>query len=226
MALAWRRARPLFEVQLPAARARSLVAAYAKEQGLDPALALDELARVGSTLRFPALSLDKNGRPIPIMHSDDGFVLLFGAPDAAELEQIAARVSLPFPLGLRTPLGMVVANPAFASDRRLRGLFGRDRYHGAVMWSWQQAMMAAGLARQIDRKDLPKETRMALVQAERELWQVIRASDQFSTAEQWSWKIDGGKFTVFRLGGYSPDDEATAAQLWSTVYLAVKPPAR
>ncbi|HEY8142095.1 MAG TPA: hypothetical protein VIG06_05465 [Kofleriaceae bacterium] len=226
MGLAWRRARPLFDVEVPAARARSLITAYAKEQGLDPALALDALAGQGVKIGFPALSLDKNGRPVPVMHSDDGFTLLFGEPDAAELEQIAARVSLPFPLGLRTPLGMVIANPAFVSDRRLRALFGRDRYHGAVMWSWQQALMAAGLARQIDRKDLPKEARMALVQAERDLWQVIRASDQFRTGELWSWKIDGGKFAVYRLGEHEADTESNAAQLWSTVYLAVKQPAR
>ena len=226
MALAWRRARPLFDVELTAARARQLITAYAKEQGVDATLALDALGGQGPKLRFPALSLDKYGRPVPVMHSDDGFVLLFGEPEPAELEHIAARVSLPFPLGLRTPLGMVIANPAFVSDRRTRALFGRDRYHGAVMWSWQQAMMAAGLARQLDRRDLPKETRMTLVQAERDLWQVIRASDQFRTAELWSWKIEGGKFAVYRLGEHSADDESNAAQLWSTVYLAVKPPAR
>lgn len=226
MALAWRRARPLFDVEVTAARAKQLIATYAKEQGLDATLALDALAKQGPKLGFPALSLDKNGRPVPVMHSDDSFILLLGEPEPAELEHIAARVSLPFPLGLRTPLGMVIANPALVPDRRTRGLFGRDRYHGAVMWSWQQAMMAAGLARQLERRELPKETRAALVQAERDLWQVIRASDQFRTNEQWSWKIDGGKFAVYRLGEYSPDDEATAAQLWSTVYLAVKPPAR
>jgi hypothetical protein len=226
MALAWRRAAPLFKVEVPAARARSLITAYAREQALDPALALDALAKQGPRISYPALSLDKNGRPVPVMHSDDGFLLLFDDPEPAELEQIAARVSLPFPLGLRTPLGMVIANPALVADRRLRGLFARDRYHGAVMWSWQQAMMAAGLARQLERKELPKETRAALIQAERDLWQVIRASDQFRTSEVWSWKIDGGKFALYRLGEHSADDESNAAQLWSTVYLAVKPPAR
>ena len=41
-----------------------------------------------------------------------------------------------------------------------------------------------------------------------------------------TWKIENGKFAVDHLGSHSPDDESTAAQLWSTVYLAVKPPAR
>lgn len=226
MALAWRRAAPLFKVEVTAARARSLITAYAREQGLDPAPALEALARQGATMSFPALSLDKNGRPVPVMHSDDSFVLLFDDPQPADLEQIAARISAPFPLGLRTPLGIVIANPALVADRRTRGLFARDRYHGAVIWSWQQAMMAAGIARQLDRKDLPKETRAALVQAERDLWQVIRASDPFRVSEVWSWQIDGGKFAVYRLGEHTADDESNAAQLWSTVYLAVKPPAR
>jgi hypothetical protein len=226
MALTWKRAAPLFKVEVSPARAKSLITTYAREQGLDPALALEALAKERGPIQFPALSLDQYGRPIPVMHSDDSFVLLFGSPDPAELERIAGRIAQPFPLGLKTPLGIVIANPAFLPDRRRRTMFNRDRYHGAVMWSWQQAMLAAGLARQLDRADLPKETRIAVVQAERDLWQVIRASDQFRTTELWSWKIEGGSFALYRLGEHEADTESNAAQLWSTVYLAVKPPAR
>ena len=219
---AWRRAAGLFQVTVPAARARAMIKAYGAEQGFDPA---DAMAAVDGPVVFPALSLDKAGKPVPVMHSDDGFVLLFLSPEPAELERIAARVARPFPLGLRTPVGVVIANPAFVADRRRRGQFARDRYHGAVMWSWQQAMLAAGLARQLERTDLPEATRAALTAAETSLWQVIQASDEVRTSEHWSWQVEDGQWKVFRFGE-GKDHESNAAQLWSTVYLAVQPPRR
>ncbi|HLU67788.1 MAG TPA: hypothetical protein VKZ63_16000 [Kofleriaceae bacterium] len=219
---AWRRAAGLFEVTVPAARARKLIESYAAEQGIDPG---EALAAVQGPVVFPALSLDRRGRPLPVMHSDDGFVLLFLDPDPPTLERIAGRITQPFPLGLRTPLGVVIANPALVPDRRKRALFGRDRYHGAVMWSWQQAMLAAGLARQLERTDLPESTRQSLVAAEDALWQVIRAADEVRTAEHWSWEVVDGQWRIYRFGE-GKDHESNAIQLWSTVYLAVQPPRR
>jgi hypothetical protein len=222
MGEAWRRAAKLFEVKLPEARVRSMIKAYGAEQGFDPS---EALAAVDGPVVFPALSLDKAGKPLPVMHSDDGFVLLFLHPEPPVLERIAATVARPFPLGLRTPVGAVIANPAFVADRRKRDEFARDRYHGAVMWSWQQAMLAAGLARQLERADLPEATRTALKAAETALWQVINASDEVRTSEHWSWQVEGGQWKVFRFGE-GKDHESNAAQLWSTVYLAVQPPRR
>ena len=134
-------------------------------------------------------------------------------------------ISAPFPAGLSTPLGMVVANPAMLENKKKRDLFKPDRYHGAVMWSWQHAMTAAGLARQRQRTDLPEATRARLAETEAALWKLIAATEELSTGETWSWQVKDGRWQVYRLGEYAPDDEATAAQLWSTVYLAVKPPA-
>jgi hypothetical protein len=219
----WQKARAQFAVTVSAAQAKARIKAYAAEQGID---ATEALAAVKGPVRFVALSLDARGKPIPIMHSDDGFALLFGAPSPEELEEITRTMSAPFPLGLRTPLGMVVANPAFAPAKKTREMFKRDRYHGAVMWSWQHAMMAAGLARQRQRTDLPEATRASLEAAETSLWQLIESTAELSTGETWSWQITDGKWQVYRLGEYAPDDEATAAQLWSTVYLAVQPPVR
>jgi hypothetical protein len=157
------------------------------------------------------------------MHSDDGFALLFDNPDPVELDRIAKTLSRPFPLGLMTPVGMVIANPAFVTDDRVRKMFVRDAYHGAVIWSWQQAMMAAGLAHQIARTDLPAATRTALTNAQRKLWDAIKATEEVRTAEHWSWQVTGGHFAIYRFAEGS-DVEANAVQLWSTVYLAVQPP--
>ena len=221
LAAAWRaKAPPLFEVTLPVAKAQALIKSYAAEQKIDPKLALGAIA---APLVFPALSLDANGKPIPVMHSDDGFVLLFGSPNDAELQRIADTIARPFPAGLMTPVGMVIANPAFVANAKLRATFARDRYHGAVIWSWQQAMMAAGLARQLTRKDLAVPTRDKLAAAQSALWTAIKASDEVRVAEHWSWEIKDGQFAIFRFGE-GGDAESNAAQLWSTVYLAVQPP--
>jgi hypothetical protein len=217
MARVWRDKAPaLFAVRLPAADARALVDAYAKEQGI-PTVPID------AAIEFPAISLDAGGKPVPVMHSDEGFALLFERPPPAELARIASRVARPFPAGLMTPVGMVIANPAFVADAALRGKFARDRYHGAVIWSWQQAMMAAGLARQLERSDLPADVRDALRAAQSTLWAAIRASEAVRLAEHWSWQFANGAYAIYRFGE-GGDAEANAAQLWSTVYLAVKPP--
>lgn len=214
----WKDAGKHFAVSVAAKDAEGRLKTYAKEMGIP----VPE-AHAGA-VAFPALSLDARGEPVPIMSSDDSFVLMFGDPDDAQLSAIADRIRAPFPRGLMTPVGVVVANPAYAKDAALRARFGKDAYHGAVIWSWQQAMLAAGLARQLSRDDLAPATREALKSAQAALWQVIGAAKDIRAAEHWTWRFADGAYHIARFGG-GADTEANAAQLWSTVYLAVKPPA-
>lgn len=220
-AAAWRGVGRHFEVTIPMKKARELASSYATSLGLDAAATS---AAIDHDLSFPALSIDATGKPIPVMHSDDGFLLYFGSPDDHDLKGVAERLRRPFPAGLRTPLGMVVANGAFLVNDHARAAFGNDRYHGAVIWSWQQALMADGLARQLARTDLQPATRADLVAAQKDLWKVIEAARAASINELWSWKLDHGKFDFAPLGSHKAGDEANAAQLWSTVYLAIPPP--
>ena len=126
---------------------------------------------------------------------------------------------------LRTPVGMVVANPAFAADRKLRDQFSRGHYHGAVVWSWQQALLAAGLTRQLGRPDLPSSTRTALEDAQRALWAVIDATATQRTGELWTWDVKQRRIVLAPFGQTSGHaDESNAVQLWSTVYLGVRRP--
>ena len=129
----------------------------------------------------------------------------------------------PFPAGLLTPVGLLVANPAFAtSDVEAR--FGPNAYHGAVVWSWQQAVLAAGLGRQLGRDDLPPPVRARLEAARKQLWQAIEAADEVRTSELWSWRYADGRYQVAPFGADAADeDESNAAQLWSTVFLALQP---
>jgi len=221
---AWRKAAAFFEVEIPAASATRRIEAYAAELGIDPA---EALAAAQGGVAFPALALDGAGRPIPIMHSDDGFVLMLTDPSPEALAGVALRLLRPFPAGLRTSVGMLVANPALCPDPEVRALITPRHYHGTVVWSWQQALLAAGLRRQLARTDLPESTRRALLDAEAALWGVIQAMRAMSTSELWSFTVRDGKLELCPFGqgrGSDHTDESNAIQLWSTVYLAVRPP--
>ncbi|MBW6526933.1 hypothetical protein KZ813_08805 [Sphingomonas sp. RHCKR7] len=223
MAATWReRAPALFRVELPAREAAPRIAAYARALGVSAGPALSSLGQ--TPLVYHALSLDERGRPVPILNSDEGFALLFGAPPAAELERDVAALMRPFPAGLMTDVGMLVANAALA-DAATQARFTPAAYHGAVVWSWQQALFAAGLERQLKRRDLPASTRTVLTEAQARLWRAIAATRATQSSELWSWAYADGRYKVVAFGAGKKDvDESNAAQLWSTVYLAVRPP--
>lgn len=213
---------PLFKVVRGAAQAQREAADYAAELGLDP----DAVPVAGAGLEFHALALDAAGRPVPVMHSDFGFALLLQHPPADMIERELAALMRPFPAGLMTDVGLLVANAAYAGAA-LRPRFGPDRYHGAVVWSWQQALLAAGLARQRRRADLPPSTLAVLARAEQALWPVIHATRARGNSELWSWQYRDGRHHWHPFGpSAATADESNAAQLWSTVYLAVVPPAQ
>jgi hypothetical protein len=217
---AWKDTERFFAVTVPLDEARKDVAAYAAAEGLDGSAAV---AAIDGPVHYDGVALDADGKPVPVMHSDSGFVLLFANPSPGYLDAVAAQVVRPFPAGLRTSVGLVVANPAYAPDA-VKRLFTRKDYHGTVVWSWQQAMLASGLKRQLARSDLPAGTRAALTEAQRVLWQGILAMRERSSGELWGWQPKDGK-AVLTMWDSAEGDEACAAQLWSTVYLAIKPPA-
>ena len=223
-AAAWEQKAPgLFAVKLDAQQAATQVRDYAASIGVGDSAALKSLD--GKPLAFPAIALDAQGHPVPVLHTDVGFDLLFGTPDAVTLDRLVGDVARPFPAGLMTPIGMVVANPAYAG-REMWPRFGNNAYHGTVVWSWQQAVMAAGLKRQLARDDLPAATRTLLGKAQSGLWQAICAAHAVRNSELWSWSYADGHYRVEPFGAEGAhEDESNAAQLWSTVYLALPPPA-
>jgi glycogen debranching enzyme len=225
MAHVWRsKAAPHFDVTLAHRAAADAVEKYAAAAGVAARPAVDALNALGAgELRFHAIALDGAGAPIPVMHSDEGFALLFADPAPQLLERVVTALMRPFPAGLMTEVGMLVANPAFC-PAALQARFTRNAYHGTVVWSWQQALFAAGLARQLARLDLPPATRAHLLEAQRVLWAAIEATRAMNNSELWSWAFAGGHYKVTPFGAAAADvDESNAAQLWSTVYLAVSP---
>ena len=223
MARTWEaRAPELFDVEVPNVRARRAVTAYAAAVGVPAAAALDSLGK--EPVRFHALALDAAGKAIPILNSDEGFALLFGRPSAPALTQAITAVMRPFPAGLMTDVGMLVANPAYA-EPEVQARFGKGAYHGTVVWSWQQAVLAAGLAREIGRGDLPEALILRLRDADAGLWSAIDAARSMRNSELWSWAYRDGRYEIAPFGASQADaDESNAAQLWSTVFLAIPRP--
>lgn len=223
MAEVWRAKAPAaFEVTVPVAEARADVSALSRRQGVPSAPALAALG--DRPLRFDALSLNSDRTPVKVVNSDESFDLLFGRPDTARLDMEVTALMRPYPAGLMTGIGLLVANPVYAPPK-LQPLFTPSAYHGQVVWSWQQALLAAGLARQRARTDLPAELQVRLAEAQTALWTVINANKAVANSELWSWTFADGRYQVAPFGAGAADaDEANAAQLWSTVFLALKPP--
>lgn len=220
MAAVWDGAERFFRVDIGANLASQEVADYARHLGLA------RPDQVTAPVVFDALSLDRSGKPVAVENTDDGFVLLFDRPPPTWLERAAAHITARFPAGLSTPVGVVVANPAFAGPD-LWDHFTTGDYHGTVVWSWQQAMLAAGLARQLERRDLPAGTAHALRAAQTALWRGIESTRRRRAGELWSFAIRGSRISwlPFAVASHTRD-ESNAVQLWSTVYLALDDPLR
>jgi hypothetical protein len=222
-AAVWREhAPPLFLQTVTSDDARSAITRFAQDQNVPAAPAL--AAADHFVLRYHAIALDAAGKPVPILNSDEGFALLFGHPAPDALEIAARTINSPFPAGLMTGAGMLVANPVFAPPA-LQKRFSPNAYHGTVIWSWQQALAAAGLARQLERTDLPADICRRLRTAENNLWHAIDATRSVQSSELWSWRYEKGGYRIEPFGASGADvDESNAAQLWSTVYLALRRP--
>ncbi|WP_245400753.1 hypothetical protein [Nocardia albiluteola] len=219
----WRAAAAsLFSVTVSNAAAARAIPAYAAEIGVRPG---DALRALGSNpFSFNAIALDADGHAIPVVHTDEVFDLLFGSPTPEALARDVTILATPFPLGLTTGAGLLVANPAFADPTVRQGITTHD-YHGTVAWSWVQAAFATGLNRQLARTDLPATVRDQLITARKALWHTIDAVAPMRNSELWSWAYRDGAYHPVAFGAATADaTESDAAQLWSTAYLAITPP--
>jgi len=103
------------------------------------------------------------------------------------------------------------------------GSLHQQRLSRPVIWSWQQAVLAAGLERQLRRHDLPPSLKALLKQVQEQLWgPSLGARDaQF---ELWSWAYEAGHFRLRPSVPVPPMSTNPRAQLWSTVFLAIPDP--
>ncbi|KAI7195887.1 hypothetical protein KC363_g1203 [Hortaea werneckii] len=156
----------------------------------------------------------------------------------------ANNILAPFPVGLSTPVGLLVANPAYGGDPVYAANLTNNAYHGTVVWGWQMAMMAAGLERQLDRcvsgnTNVTTATNSTpafctdrsvygnVKAAYNHLWDLIEANEEQLSSEVWSWLYNEEQGFVFEpLGALPPPagqspTESNIRQLWSLTFLAV-----
>jgi hypothetical protein len=158
----------------------------------------------GDTLRFPAVSLDSAGQPIPVMSTDPAMWLLLGRQDSTRETELLKPFLLPYPIGLFIDgVGLAVANDAYAPPAVWQ-MFERDLYHSPrVVWGREVNVLLAALATR-NHPGAIDSVRTA----------VARSGLQY--AELWSYKFEHGTLRPVRYGS------ASDVQLWTLTDLAVQ----
>jgi len=230
----------LFEVKVPADEARARLNGFATSSkfyhGPSHADTIDD------DVTYYGLALQGNNdlAKVDVMNTDDCFRLFMinstnDAQLSSFLNQSALNILRPFPAGLMTSVGVVVANPALADEEILRTNFTNSAYHGTVVWSWQLAMIARGLEMQLGRcngGEVPAFCTDSAVHgnvklAYNALWDNLERNDQYLAQEVWSWVYKDNDFRYMPLGSLPPPPgvagatESNVRQLWSLTFLAV-----
>jgi hypothetical protein len=186
------------------------------------------------SLAFLALSLDAEGRPIPIVNTDPATGLfledrtagiLAGRESPESVLRDVAPFVRTFPVALFAGgLGPFAANDAYAS-KGVWERFEKDRYHGPrVVWGREVNLLFLGLANQIaggfdatgrvsDPVLLPYLR--TLDDALQRTLAAVRASG-LELNELWSYRVEGGRLLPTRYGTSSD------IQLWNGTNLAVQ----
>lgn len=246
----WERARERFSVKLPVNEVRARLRSYLNEFPLSAEekqmLLATEISKgcsvkdfvenrktpgvLDSGLTYYALSLDEKGKQIPVMNSDSCFRLMTGEPSPAEISDILKTVTLPYPLGLMSDVGMFVSNPIYTQDRDLWKKMDRNGYHGTVVWSWPNALMEKGLMKQIQRFSSPEYSGDAeaqklvkdMVAALKSLRGKEKNVGDMINFELWTYRVEDGRMKAHPYGqDAGSETESNAIQLWSTVGLSV-----
>ncbi|SPO19869.1 uncharacterized protein UTRI_10007 [Ustilago trichophora] len=193
------------------------------------------------------LSLLEDGTVVPVLNSDLSFNLLYSRKPSRSLIEAVITALQPYPRGLLTNIGMLVANPAYDPNTTKTTELDRTAYHGTVSWGFQTNFMASGLDRIIascdnatvrteveksgltERPDWCDDATLVqeLQKAQARLWQAVNGAyeERFAEVWSWTWKNDTEKFEVTALGEISPEGtESDAIQLWSYGLLGIQDP--
>ncbi|KAF2794194.1 hypothetical protein K505DRAFT_361297 [Melanomma pulvis-pyrius CBS 109.77] len=221
-----------FEVVIPQTGAVSLVKDYVNQSKFPGP---SQTETIQSDIKFYGLALDGgNDQPVVrVMNTDDCFRhFLLETSNQTQLSsflsQTADNILQPFPVGLSSSVGLFVANPAYGGDPSYAQGFTRTDYHGTVVWSWQLAMMGAGLARQLRRCEADgvpvfchdESLYRKIVAAYNHLWDLIDANKDQLGGEVWTWTYNNG-FQAAPLGDFTAS-ESDIRQLWSLTFLAIQ----
>ncbi|KAL8691990.1 MAG: hypothetical protein Q9218_002882 [Villophora microphyllina] len=177
--------------------------------------------QIHEDLYLQAVALYEDGSPVNVMHTDAGFRLLLLphlinssnpksiAGHLTTLNSVADSILRTFPAGLYTPVGILIANPAYSTDLSHFKEFTTGAYHGTVVWSWNSlVMLTKGLEVQLSAAALAKRDSndaitMKLAEpdyyigvinklkcAYSRMWETIEANRKHLSEEVWSWQWD------------------------------------
>ncbi|GAC97806.1 glycogen debranching enzyme [Pseudozyma hubeiensis SY62] len=202
--------------------------------------------QAGNTTVY-GLSLLEDGAVVPVLHSDLSFNLLYSRNPSRSLIEAVISALQPYPRGLLTNVGMLVANPAYDPNTTKTTELDRTAYHGTVSWGFQTNFMASGLDRiiascdpsanrtQVSRSGLiarpdwcdDQQLVSGLTNAQAMLWQAVNGAfeERFAEVWSWTWSNETERFEVTPLGEISPEGtESDAVQLWSYGLLGIQDP--
>ena len=205
------------QVTLPQQEAVDLVENYVNQSGLDiPA----NTSAISGPLTYYGLALDGNNNQslVKVMHTDDCFRhFLLNSTNQTQLSDFisatADHILAPFPVGLSNPVGLLIANPAYGGDPVYAANWTNNAYQGTVVWSWQMAMMAGGLERQLYRcnegGDMPEfcaddMLHTKVLDAYNHLWDLIEANSDQLSQEVWTWVYENDEYVLTQLGELPP----------------------
>ena len=186
------------------------------------------------SIRFLALSLDEEGRPIPVANTDvatwlflDNFTdkILKGEIKGEDVIKRLNIFTVPYPVGLFIDgVGPVATNDTYASSEVWAG-FKRDIYHSPLtIWGREVNLLFIGLAKQIlaAYDDEEQITDIKLISYVRELKSILKKtlaavnSSGLKHNELWSYRIDNDTLLPARYA------TTTDIQLWNLTDLAVQ----
>lgn len=184
-------------------------------------------------LDFLALSLDENGKPIPIVNTDPATMIfiedftdqiLQGKKTPADVSAITYTFGAPYPVSLFVKgLGPLCANDTFASPE-VWEMFKKDLYHSPrVVWGREVNLILLGLLKQIDAAydgDKLKDEKLSPYVADlrkslKKTMDAVEASG-LKHNELWTYKVDEKGFLPIRYGTSSD------VQLWNLTDLSVQ----
>jgi hypothetical protein len=234
----WRGAKRHFKVSLNSQQIEQQVQAklnwLAEPEGAYWSKILSQSRAAKDGIEFLALSLDAEGRPIPVANTDTATLLFLEnltesiLKDEATPEEVLNLVKifiLPYPVGLFVEgLGPLVANDAYATAEVWES-FKRDHYHSPrVVWGREVNLVLLGLSKQIlaayDEQGRLKNPKLATYVHElRQALNTIAAAVEASGLkhnELWSYKIENSKLFPSRYPA------SCDIQLWNLTDLAVQ----
>ncbi len=219
----WEKIAESYWVELNPSQVKERLQAFGKTLSAEQKKGYDRLLAARPDLlekpfRFPVLSYRDDGSAVVVPHTDVAFTLFYGHPDEQRLGDIVSLLERPFPYGLATPGGLLIASPVFSPEPGHARSLGFGQYHGLVVWSWPSAMMQFGLLRQQGRFPALEPRIAGLLQGIKESEARV---GPLATSELWAIGLDDSGITWRAYGVAGDQAESNAMQLWSTVYPAL-----